>query len=445
MASVAADLEGRGFDVARFNDEAEAARHVRDSPPDLVVVNENDRDALDGTVLVLGSGSHETDAIRATQGAMSFAMERLLVSQPDEPHTGEALQRLASLGLVAASVAHEINSPLASLYMELGALKANLRGDWEAREALEGAIEAMERIRVVVNDVRELSRSADPLQAPACVHKVLDRSLRLLRPKLRGHVTVEKEYGRTPLVAVRDGRLGQLFINLISNAADALPRLALSRNVIRVVTSLGPEGECAVDVIDNGAGIAKDDLPHILEPFFTTKGAQGTGLGLALCHAILESIGGRMEVESQPGVGSRFRVLLPPHESHRMSDAPADDEAASTIAGQHVLILDEDQAFGRALVRALAPLSTATLVRDLDEAAARGIEADVFLCEAPTSALAFESLVERVELVRAALPRQIIYMSTDPSALHVASRFRVIGKPFDMRELGRLLDDASWS
>jgi signal transduction histidine kinase len=459
MFELAATFEERGFRVERVIDEAEAKRRlVGGSAPDLLVVDEADRASFsdeDGglkpPLLVLPAKPSE--AARASEEVIVSAVERILgTSQaPAAESRGEALRRLASLGLVTASVAHELSSPLAAVWMELGELERHIGDRPEAKEALAAALEAMERTRVILNDVRELSRTGDPARVPCDVRGVLDRTLRLLRPKLDRHATVTKEYGPTPLVAARDGRLGQLFVNLLSNAADALPPWETARNTIRIVTSMSAAGECLVEIIDNGRGIAKEELPHIFEPFFTTKGRKGTGLGLSLCHGIVKTLGGRIEVESSVGVGSRFRVILPPHESSRVADSPSRGAPPALAAEDAtVLIVDRDRNFAKALSRALTPIADVVIVDSLQEAAARGDREGVLLCEAPHDAALVGSFLDSIEHLRHRLPPKVVFMADDAISFREAAtgsgrQHRVIAKPFEVSQLMTLLNRERWS
>ncbi len=142
--------------------------------------------------------------------------------------------------------------------------------------------------------------------------------------QIRFRARVVRDYHEVPMVLASESRMAQVFLNLVVNAAQAIPEDSPSENEIRVRLTTGPKGEVCAEVTDTGAGIAPEHLPHLFEPFFTTKPqGEGTGLGLFICKSIIESFDGTITVESKPGVGTTFRLLLPAHEaSSRGVEAP---------------------------------------------------------------------------------------------------------------------------
>jgi signal transduction histidine kinase len=123
----------------------------------------------------------------------------------------------------------------------------------------------------------------------------------------------------------------QVFLNLLVNSAQAFPETAPARNEVRLVTSVDAEGQIAVEISDTGTGIPEEILPRIFDPFFTTKPlGVGTGLGLSICHSLIHSVGGRIEVSSRVGVGTRFLILLPSF----VEEAPAEPAAQSGADGE---------------------------------------------------------------------------------------------------------------
>jgi signal transduction histidine kinase len=145
------------------------------------------------------------------------------------------------------------------------------------------------------------------------LHTVLNRSLAEMEQGLSHRAHLTRDYGSPPLVLGDEGRLGQAFLQLLVNAAQAIPEGHPERNELRVTTRQDPDGRAVIEVRDTGHGIAPELLPRIFEPFFTTKEAgEGTGLGLSICHATIQSMGGEIQVESELGTGSTFRILLAP-------------------------------------------------------------------------------------------------------------------------------------
>jgi len=231
--------------------------------------------------------------------------------------------RLRSLGVAAAGLAHELNNPLAYVLNQLdqGVSAADLS---EARDAMASARDGVERIRALVRDLRTFSRSDPPRLEPTDVRSDLEVAIRLASPQLQGRATVERSLRDVPTVMAGAASLGQVFLNLIANAAQAFPPGDPVDHVIRVSTAANAQGWAVVEVHDNGPGIAPEIKARLFEPFVTTKPpGQGTGLGLAMCRAIVNAAGGEIECVSSPGHGTCMRVRLPPAPGARPEPAPA--------------------------------------------------------------------------------------------------------------------------
>jgi signal transduction histidine kinase len=265
--------------------------------------------------------------VRAAQRKMS---EQLAISE-----------RMASAGMLAAGVAHEINTPLAVAMTNLdfvtdllGKLSDEVRalvlgrrereasaGDAEGLEErlkeLDGPLndtrEAIQRIRGIVRDVKLFSRPHEEERGALDVRKVIESSIRMASTEIRHRARLVKEFGEVPLVDSNEARLGQILLNLLVNAAQAIPEGHAERNEIRIVTRTAENGRAIIEVRDTGTGIPTDVLPRIFDPFFTTKPVGvGTGLGLSLCHRMISDLGGDIAVESRVGKGTVFRVTLLP-------------------------------------------------------------------------------------------------------------------------------------
>ena len=232
-------------------------------------------------------------------------------------------EKMASLGVLVAGVAHEINNPvtlvvnsvdpLRDLLSELGAaasghpdlgLEARLA---QVSEAVDLIAEGAERTAHIVDDLRTFSRQSEAHSDQVDIHGGIEVTLRLLRPRWAGRVAIHRDFGAIPPVMGSAGQLNQVWMNLLANACDAIA----GRGNIHIATRL--DGDAVrVSVADDGAGIAPADLGRVFEPFFTTKPqGKGTGLGLALSHAIVESHGGSIRITSEPGRGTEFAVTLP--------------------------------------------------------------------------------------------------------------------------------------
>jgi PAS domain S-box-containing protein len=228
--------------------------------------------------------------------------------------------RMASMGLLAAGIAHELNNPLAYVLSNLDYLHGTLGPRArpltheelvECRQVLDDAREGAERMRQIVRQLRVFSRVEDGKEEAVDVHRVLDSVTQMAASTVRARARLVKEYGEVPLVNGSEGKLFQVFLNLVINAAQAIEEGQSELNAIRLRTSVGEGGRVVVAVSDSGHGIPPEHLRRIFDPFFTTKAlGLGTGLGLSICDTIVSALGGHISVESTVGVGTTFRVAL---------------------------------------------------------------------------------------------------------------------------------------
>jgi len=227
--------------------------------------------------------------------------------------------RMASMGRLAASVAHEINSPLAyvALNLELVARKvdAGVQLDEAAadviRRAVADARHGAERVRRIVRSLGAFGRGDETPVGAVDVGRAIDAALDITSVKLRHRATVVRDYRADRPARGNEFRLGQVFVNLLINAADAIGDSTPERETITLRTYV--EGARVVaEVIDTGPGMAPDVARRIFDPFFTTKPVgMGTGLGLAVSQNIVASYAGRISVDTEPGRGTTMRVSLP--------------------------------------------------------------------------------------------------------------------------------------
>jgi PAS domain S-box-containing protein len=284
----------------------------------------------------------------------------------------ELNDRLASLGTLAAGVAHEVNNPLSyiignQLFAQgelseieqlLGHIEPTLREQIRERvdviaAALRDASSGAERVRSIMSDLKMLGRPNPTRHRTLDLKLILDGALKMTLARLSERARVVREFGECPLVRGDEVRLTQVFVNLLLNAAHAIPAGQSEQNEIRIVTRTSPRGTAEVEIRDTGSGISKDLMPRIFEPFFTTRGLEtGTGLGLSISHGIVSSLGGSIEVDSRVGVGSSFRVLLPA--AAGVSSIPPPLPRPAIVHGRRRLLFVDDErilldALGRAL------------------------------------------------------------------------------------------------
>jgi signal transduction histidine kinase len=229
--------------------------------------------------------------------------------------------RMASMGTLAAGIAHEINNPLAYTLANLSYVSDCLRAFptegagidlIELRAAAAEAFEGAERVRGIVKDMKSLSRVDDDRIGAVDIERALETSVNMAAQELRHKARVVKEFGGVGLALANEGHLVQVFLNLLINASQAISTSDPENNEVRIATCFDGNDRVVIEVCDTGGGIPEDVLPRIFDPFFTTKPiGVGTGLGLSICHGLLAAMGGQIEVASKVGVGTRFLVTLP--------------------------------------------------------------------------------------------------------------------------------------
>jgi two-component system, NtrC family, sensor kinase len=217
--------------------------------------------------------------------------------------------KLSSIGLLAAGVAHEVNTPLAGISSYSQMLMQQIPDNDPRRQLLEKIHRQTSRASSIVNNLLNFSRVTEARYAPVDLKRVIDDTIQLLEAQLRNtEIEVVRSYADELPPAFGDGpKLQQVLMNLILNARDAMPqggRLEISTEAV--------EDSVVIEVCDTGLGIAPEHLAKIYDPFFTTKQiGKGTGLGLAVSYGIISDHGGHIDVESNLGEGTRFRITLP--------------------------------------------------------------------------------------------------------------------------------------
>lgn len=220
--------------------------------------------------------------------------------------------KLASLGRMAAGVAHEINNPLTGILTYASYLHKRLNSDPDVKADLEVIVRETKRSRQIVQGLLNFSRQTKPSKTLVDLEEVLNKAATILSNELRSHnVTLKTELPELPQLRADANQLEQLFINLIVNAIDAIGE---SGGEITVTGQLLTDDETQtieLEFSDTGCGIPFENQDKIFDPFFSTKGFKGTGLGLSVVWGIVQKHGGTIEVESEPGDGATFRIRFP--------------------------------------------------------------------------------------------------------------------------------------
>lgn len=305
-----------------------------------------------------------------------------------------ASDRLAALGTLAAGIAHEINNPLTYVALnvdlaleELGSMAAVSQSArlQELELLLMASRDGAERVRRIVAALKRFSRASDEPRVPTDVQGVLELAIRMSINEVRYRAQLVKDYANVPRVHADESRLGQVFVNLLVNAAQAIPDGHPEENEIRVATRTDAEGNAVVEVRDTGAGIPPDVLSRIYDPFFTTKPVGvGTGLGLFISQGIVMSLGGRIEIESTPGAGTVARVVLPAaKEAELDAGGPVSTSRAEPQVRGRILVVDDEPLVARSIRLVLSDhdVTVVTGARAALALLGDGESFDVILCD----------------------------------------------------------------
>lgn len=359
--------------------DAGRSRPVELARPDgttLFVEFSNSRIDIAGEELLVSIGRDVTDELRA--------QAQLLISD-----------RMASIGMLAAGVAHEINNPLAAVIANLDLAARDLSvlkkqvGSPAALDPLTSEVrdarDAAARVKAIVRDLKVFSRVEQEPRTRVDVHRVLDSVTRMAWNEIRHRAQLVKDYGPIPWVLANESRLGQIFLNLIVNAAQAIPEGKANLNQIALRTWASKARDSVfVSVSDTGTGMSAETCRKLFTPFFTTKPhGLGTGLGLAICHRLVTELGGEISVESELGRGTTLRVSLPA--SMEEAERPSRAAPPFVAPGKHrILVVDDEALVGNVVRRSLMADHDVVYLPSAEDALKRilgGERYDLILCD----------------------------------------------------------------
>jgi signal transduction histidine kinase/FixJ family two-component response regulator len=430
------------------------------------------------------AGAEEEEGLLVEIGAdLAFALHDIESERRRREMEAQLAQadRLSSMGMLAAGVAHEINNPLAyvlynleSLADDLPELLAAVRrfrarmvdrlgpeivgdvaGDADrqmnpallndVRARLDDAFEGARRIRDIARGLGTFSRVEKDQLVPVDLMHVIEAALNMCFNEIKYRARVVKDYGRVPTVLASEGRLSQVFLNLLINAAHAIDEGDAERNQIRVRTWAEDEAVCA-EVADSGKGIAPEHQDRLFEPFFTTKEiGVGSGLGLPISKGIIEGYGGTIRVDSQPGRGTRFTIRLPLRAAPAAAARPERGETTAAVSGR-LLVVDDEAGIRSALARMLRGH---TIVEARTGAEARRIlerdqAFDLLLCDMMMPEVSGMELHAWLAAAHPELAERLVFITGGAFTANARAYLQQvdnprIDKPFDKAEVRKLV------
>jgi signal transduction histidine kinase/ActR/RegA family two-component response regulator len=356
--------------------------------------------------------------------------------------------RLSTLGTLAAGVAHEINNPAAFILLGIDMMARMIDGAGvQMEESVSASVHDMlgelrdstRRIVDIVRDLRMFARSpGGERRGVVDVNRTVESALSLTRGQIIERARVVRNLDDVPPVVIEEGRLGQVLVNLLVNAAQAIPRNAPGESQVTVTTRSDDGRTVEIEVEDTGVGIASETLSRIWDPFFTTKGPeQGTGLGLSISREIVERAGGRIYVQSpvpgsDPPRGARFVIVLPAAGRSDTHPPMSSSPPRSVRSGVRVLLVEDEPALARALAEEIGRTHEVEVVGSAGDALRRlavDERFDVILCDLRMPGMSGEALYEKVLAEKPGLARRFVFMTGVGFGAQVESFLSASGRP----------------
>ena len=379
----------------------------------------------------------------------------------------EQADRLASVGTMAAGVAHEVNNPLNYILSNITFVLEEVRrrigepavpenGHWmkELEGALADAQEGTKRIAKIVADLKAFTRPSAETAETTDLNEVLNWSLAIAGHEVAARGRVVRRFGEVPPVDASSARLGQVFVNLIINAAHSLDPARRETNEIILTSHTDARGCAVAEILDTGCGMTAEVMAKVFDPFFTTKAnGEGTGLGLSVSHGIVESLGGTIAFESEPGRGTCARVVLPAGQTDLVAtsplDAPATIVATNRLPRGYLLIVDDEPLVRSSLRRVLGGQHAVTCPKTFAEALALvvgGMRFDLILCNLAAPGRAGKALYDELLRRSPEQARRVVFLTGGTFAPRMVDFLasipnRRIGQPSEVRELRGLVNE----
>lgn len=363
-----------------------------------------------------------------------------------------AAERLAAVGTIAAGVAHEINNPLAYAYANVelvreamrrpGHVSEEVRLDWVG--SLEDSLDGLRRIRGIVTDLRVFARrDSGGSEKSALLSRVFEAAANIVANEVRHRAQLIMPQTLALRVKGEESRLVQVFVNLLVNAAHAMPEGGQHNNVIRLEVEPQDQGRVVVRVIDTGAEIPPEIVPRLFEPFFSTKQAVGTGLGLHISRRLLRDAGGELELGPHDQRSKTFVVTLL---LDAAPEAVSPPRASLPTGLQRILLIDDEPQVLAVLSRLLRGHALVTAVSGSEalEVLEKRTHFDAILCDVMMPGLTGVEVYEAIEQRWPELSPRFAFMSGGaftPATIGFLNRFpgRVLEKPFHPDEVRALL------
>jgi len=362
-------------------------------------------------------------------------------------------QKMEAIGALAGGIAHDFNNVLGAIMGYTGLARDSLPPDAPAQRDLTAVLGAAQRAAGLVQQILAFSRSRDQVREPVEVQTIVREALAMLRPTLPSTLEIRDRLADEPLHVVADpGQIHQVIMNLCTNAYHAMPG---GSGILEVNVAAGAAGrdEVVLEVADTGTGMSREVVRRCFEPFFTTKSVgRGTGMGLAVVYGIVTDLGGRIDVDSTPGVGTRFTIVLPRSRDRLDPAATAAlgvDEGIDPARNgtERIFLVDDEPLLTRLAARQLGRLGYRTTTFEDAAAALAALARDPHACDLLITdqtmpGLTGDALVRRARRLRPDLPFIVCTghsESLDPDLVRTLGGSELLLKPYDGPTLARAI------
>ncbi len=405
--------------------------------------------------------SGEAITVRSTFGRHPalLAMIRDVSERRDMQARLLLADRMANVGTLAASVAHELNNPLAYVLSNLRLSREELDEPIDPERLalikmqLDEAGHGARRMRDILREMMTFASGEEKPDTLIDVNDLLSSCINMCHNELRHRARVETAFGECEPVRMDPSKAGQVFLNILINAAQAMDETRASTNVVSIHTE-SSGGTTRVRIRDTGRGIAADDIGHIFDAFFTTREDDGSGLGLSIAQNIVKLAGGTIDVESVVGEGTTLTITLPSATGVKPKVEPVSPSkrAASTARPAHVLVVDDEELVGRSIRRALRAHDVQVVTRGRDAirllCASPAPNFDIVFCDLMMPEVSGMDVFSAVSRDAPEMAKRFVFM-TGGAFTPRARRFleslpnTCMEKPFDLALVRTLTVDAA--
>ena len=437
--------------------------------------NAFDPDELELLLEMAGDVSYGIKALRTSE-------EKRKAEEEKERFRSQLVQadKMTTFGQLASGVAHEINNPAAFVISNLGILKENcaimkdvismyshkrpeaeIERFWrgsdmdmvleDVPDMLSECQEGMERIKGTTKELRQFSRVDDEMASSVQLQDLVESSLTIASNTIKYRAKVVRRYSDIPDILANRGKMSQVFLNIIINAAQAIEEGHVGANWIRVAT--GREGNrIHVEIANSGEPIPPEIMSRIFNPFFTTKPqGQGTGLGLSICYSIVQQHGGHIEVESSADRGTVFHIWLPLDTGHKVRTKFSRDAVPKATRPGRVLVIDDEEGILNSVRRTLRvhEVVTARGGQQALEIIAERQDFDVVLCDLVMPEITGMEVYEKVSSEYPILAKRFVFLTGGaftPRAMDFVNKVenKKYDKPLDNKTLLEIVEKAIW-